>query len=181
MNIRIENLADLFAEQLKDLYSAEEQAEEAFSSWVEKASSEELKTLLQDHVQHARKHRERIHRISDRLNVDPGGEKCKGTEGILEEANDFLQAAQNKEVRDSGLVAMIQRAEHYDMAGYGTARTYALHLDQSDAAEELQRTLGTAARIRVLKGESGKIEIPFYNADDFERVVDLLLGADRIR
>jgi ferritin-like metal-binding protein YciE len=143
----ITSLKDLMGEQLKDLYSAESQLRNAYEQWSDAVTSDDLKDILQEHISRSEKHSEVITQICDDLGLEPTGEKCHGMEGLIQEGHEFLEDAEGDAVRDAGLIAMSQRIEHYGVAGYGCARTYALQLDQDDAAEKLQQIIEEEARV----------------------------------
>ena len=145
--MRIQNLTDLFVEQLKDLYSAESQVQQAYTKWKDKVSNDDLQQIFSDHIKNSKEHQRRIGQVCGGLGVSPEGHKCKGMEGLVREGNDFLDDVTDDQARDAGIVAMAQRMEHYGMAGYGSARTYALHLDNDNAAQQLQQILEDEARI----------------------------------
>lgn len=137
----LRTLQDLYLDELKDLYSAETQILKALPRMVKAAASSELKDALNQHQQQTRHQVERLDRIFDELGTTPRGKKCVGMQGILEEGQDLLTEKADPAVKDAGLISMAQRAEHYEMAGYGTARTYARRLGFDDAAQALQETL----------------------------------------
>jgi ferritin-like metal-binding protein YciE len=143
----ITSLKDLMGEQLKDLYSAESQLRNAYGQWSDAVTSDDLKDILQEHISRSEKHSEVITQICGDLGLEPTGEKCHGMEGLIQEGHEFLEDAEGDAVRDAGLIAMSQRIEHYGVAGYGCARTYALQLDQDDAAEKLQQIIEEEARV----------------------------------
>lgn len=135
----VNNLNDLFAEQIKDMYSSEKQIQSAYDKWAGKVNSGELKTLFKRRVDQARARQDELERIAGRLDVKPSGHKCKGTEGLLKEGDEFVGDAANNPVLDAGIIANAQRVEHYGIAGYGCARTYARHLGHADLAQTLDR------------------------------------------
>lgn len=137
----ITNLKELLVHELKDLHNAETQVEGAFKRWSDAATSDQLTDAFNEHVETTRTHRERIESIAEDIGFDPSGERCRGVEGLIREGDEFLQQVESGATRDAGLVAMANRIEHYGVAGYGTARTYALQLGFDDAAETLQKTL----------------------------------------
>ena len=139
--MKLETLKDLFHHELKDLYSAEKQIIDALPKMIEGASNAELKTALEDHLEVTREHLARIEDIAEQLDLKPGGHKCKGMEGVIEEGSELLEEDAEKNVRDAGIIGAAQRVEHYEMAAYGTARTHAAKLGFHDVAEELQKTL----------------------------------------
>ena len=118
------SLQELYVEQLQDLYSAEQQIIKALPKMIEAAQSDELSNALKEHLEVTRKQASRIEMICQELGEAPQNEKCKGMEGVLKEGSDLLKEV-FKEVRDAAIIAAAQRVEHYEMAGYGTARTYA--------------------------------------------------------
>ena len=134
------SLHDLYVEQLQDLYSAEQQIIKALPKMIEAAESEDLRSALNAHLEVTRNQATRIETICEELGEDPENEKCKGMEGVLKEGSDLLKEV-GEEVKDAAIIAAAQRVEHYEMAGYGTARTYAKLLGFDDAAGMLQQTL----------------------------------------
>ena len=134
------SLQELYVEQLQDLYSAENQIIKALPKMIEAAQSEELRDALNEHLEVTRNQATRIEKICQELGEKPEKEKCKGMEGVLKEGSDLLQEV-SEEVRDAAIIAAAQRVEHYEMAGYGTARTYASLLGFDEAAGQLEETL----------------------------------------
>lgn len=137
----MKNLNDLFEHQLKDLYSAEKQLTKALPKLEKNAVSSKLKKAFASHLKETEKHVERLEKISDKLGISPKGEKCKGMEGLIKEAEAFLKEKVDEKVMDAGLIAEAQRAEHYEINGYGTAIRFAQELGYDDIADELQKTL----------------------------------------
>jgi ferritin-like metal-binding protein YciE len=137
----MENLQDLFIHELKDLYSAENQIVKALPKMVESASSDELRTAFQEHLEQTRGHVSRIETIFKSLPASPGGKKCAGMEGLLEEGKEVLKEKAPDWVMDAALIGAAQRVEHYEIAAYGTARAHAEKLGQYQAAQLLQQTL----------------------------------------
>lgn len=138
---RLDSLQDLFVQELKDLYNAERQIQDALPKMVEKASNQELKDAFNEHLQLTGEHVQRLEQIFDTLQESPTGMKCKGMEGIIDESKDLLKQDANPDVKDAGLIGQAQRVEHYEISGYGTARTYAERLGFSEAARMLGQTL----------------------------------------
>ena len=134
------SLQELYVEQLQDLYSAENQIIKALPKMIEAAQSEGLRDALNEHLEVTRNQATRIEKICQELGEKPEKEKCKGMEGVLKEGSDLLQEV-SEEVRDAAIIAAAQRVEHYEMAGYGTARTYASLLGFDEAAGQLEETL----------------------------------------
>jgi ferritin-like metal-binding protein YciE len=133
-------LQELYVEQLQDLYSAEQQIIKALPKMIEATQSEELRDALTKHLDVTRTQAQRIEKICQELGEDPKNEKCKGMEGVLKEGSDLLKEV-SAEVKDAAIIAAAQRVEHYEMAGYGTARNYAKLLGFDEAADLLDETL----------------------------------------
>lgn len=137
----LKNLEGLLKHQLKDLYSAESQIIDALPKMEKKASDEKLKKAFHSHLDETKGQLERIKQACEKLNISPGGEKCKAIEGIIKEAEDFLKEDADSEVMDAGLIANAQRVEHYEIAGYGTACHFAKRLGFDDVYKLLAATL----------------------------------------
>src|SRR4051812_2263255 len=136
-----ESLQKLYLEQLRDLYSAEEQILEALPKMAEKASHAELKKGFQTHYQQTEQHRERLEQIFSSLGEQPGGHTCKGMKGLIAEGEETMKEFKDSDVLDAALIAAAQRVEHYEIAGYGCSRTYASMLGLDEHVQTLQRTL----------------------------------------
>ena len=143
----ISSLDDLFAEQLKDLYNSEEQIQNAYERWSDSADSSDLRDMFEKHIRQSRERRSDIEQICDDLGISPTGEKCKGTEGLVEEGDEFLDESSDRSARDAGLIANAQRIEHYGIAGYGCAATYARQLGHDQAARTLEGALVDAEEL----------------------------------
>lgn len=139
--MELDSLQKLYVEELKDLYSAEKQIIQALPKMVKKATHPQLKAALQEHLEVTRVQLERLDQIFEGLGKSPRGKKCKGMEGLLEEGKEMMQEDMEDDVMDAALIAAAQRVEHYEMAGYGTVRTYAQLLGDKNAAKLLQQTL----------------------------------------
>ena len=136
-----ESLQKLYVEQLRDLYSAEEQILEALPKMAKMTKHAELKRAFQEHYQQTEQQKQRLEKFGEALGEDLTGHKCKGMEGLVKEGEEVMKEFQDSDVLDAALIASAQRVEHYEMAGYGCARTYAHMLGLADQAELLQRTL----------------------------------------
>jgi ferritin-like metal-binding protein YciE len=172
------SLQELYVEQLQDLYSAEQQIIKSLPKMIEAAQSEELRDALKEHLEVTRKQAERIETICEELGEEPENEKCKGMEGVLKEGSDLLKEVSD-EVKDAAIIAAAQRVEHYEMAGYGTARTYANLLGFDEAAGLLEETLeeekeadetltGLAEELNVEALEAGEDNADAKAGDDNE-------------
>jgi ferritin-like metal-binding protein YciE len=137
----MDSLKKLWVHELKDLYSAENQIIEALPRVIDAVQDDELKKAYQDHEKKTREHVKRLETIFSGLDFEPGGHRCVGMEGLLKEVKDILNGDVDEGVVDAALVAATQRIEHYEIAGYGVARTFAEKLGERDAADLLQKTL----------------------------------------
>ena len=137
----LESLQDLYLEQLKDLHSAERQILEALPKMIQSAKHPELKQGFEKHRRQTEEQLNRLEQIGTRLGKKLDGHKCKGMEGLLEEGSELMKKRADSDVLDAALIAAAQRVEHYEMAGYGCARTYARLLGLEDDARILQKTL----------------------------------------
>lgn len=137
----IENLKALYYDQLRDLYSAETQLIDALPKMVEKATDADLKEAFSDHLQETRRHKERLVEICRRHGISPEGEVCDAMKGLVKEAEKHGGETEAGAVRDAVLIASANRVEHYEIAGYGTAKTYADVLGFDDDVKQLDETL----------------------------------------
>jgi ferritin-like metal-binding protein YciE len=134
-------LKELYIDELKDLYSAENQLLKALPKMAKAATSTDLKAGFQEHFQQTEGHVRRLEKIFRALKESPGGKKCKGMEGLITEGKDMIAEDPGDEELDAGLIAAAQRVEHYEIAGYGCVATYAKLLDDSEAVTLLRQTL----------------------------------------
>jgi ferritin-like metal-binding protein YciE len=139
--MKLSSLNDLFIDELKDLYSAENQILKELPKMADNASNFELRAGFREHLEQTREHVSRLEQIFEALGEEPGGKRCRGMEGVLEEGGELLKQDAEPGVKDAGLISTAQRVEHYEMAGYGSARSFAQMLGISDAAILLQQTL----------------------------------------
>lgn len=140
--MKLDSLQKLYVEQLKDLYSAETQLVEALPKMAKAATSSELRQAFQEHLKQTKDHVNRLEQIFENLDYKPTGQKCKGMAGLVAEGEEMIEEEDvDADVRDAGLIAAAQRVEHYEIAGYGTVRTYARMLDRGPDVDILQQTL----------------------------------------
>jgi ferritin-like metal-binding protein YciE len=139
--MEMESLQSLYVDELKDLYSAEQQLIKALPKMAKAATAAELKSAFEEHLEQTRAHAERLEQIFERLDESPKGKKCKGMEGLIEEGAELMKEDAAPEVMDAGLICKAQHIEHYEIAGYGSVRTYARLLGEDDAAQLLEQTL----------------------------------------
>jgi ferritin-like metal-binding protein YciE len=141
MASKMATLEDLYTDLLKDLYSAEKQLVKALPKMAKNAQSPDLQKAFQEHLKQTEGQVDRIERIFSEMGGSPRGKKCVGMEGLVEEGNELLQEDVEPDVLDAGLIAAAQKVEHYEIAGYGTARAWAQRLGYDKAARLLQETL----------------------------------------
>jgi ferritin-like metal-binding protein YciE len=144
--MELQTLRDLYVAELKDLYGAERQLIKALPRMADNATNSDLKEALNMHLEQTKEHALRLESILQSLDVTLDGKRCAGMAGLIEEADELLQQQPSEGVLDAGLIAKAQRIEHYEMAGYGTVRSYALVLGEDDHAAILQQTLDDAVR-----------------------------------
>ena len=156
--MELETLRDLYIDELKDLYSAESQITKALPRMIKAATHPELKAAFETHLEQTEGHIQRLEQIFEMLGESPRGKKCHGMEGLLEEGKELIGEKPEKEVLDAGLISKAQHVEHYEMAGYGTVRTYARLLGEDAQADLLQQTLdeeGETDKLLTQLAESG--------------------------
>lgn len=134
------SLADLLEDELKDLYSAENQLLKALPKMAKKASSEELKTAFTAHLKETERHVKRLQQIGKILDIDLGGKKCHAMEGLVEEGGEVLDEDGPDAVIDSALIGAARRVEHYEMAAYCATRGMAVELGIEEVAALLEET-----------------------------------------
>ena len=137
----MKRLEDLFEHQLKDMYNAESQLIKALPKMMENSTDSKLKKAFENHLEETKNHKKRLEEICEELNINPGGEECKAMKGIIEEAASWLKEKADTEVKDAGIIAEAQRAEHYEISGYGTLVRYAKELGHKEIASKLKKTL----------------------------------------
>lgn len=139
--MELESLQDLYIHELKDLFSAETQIIKALPKMAKAATSPKLADGFRTHLEETKQHAARLEQILGDHDETARGPKCKGMEGVLKEGAEMIEEDADEEVRDAGLISAAQRVEHYEMAGYGTARTYATLLGDTKGAKLLEQTL----------------------------------------
>lgn len=137
----MDTLAELYVEELKDLWSAEKQILQALPKMIKAATAKPLKQGFRAHERQTKEHVRRLERIFKSLDASPRGKKCVGMEGLLKEGSELIGERPEADVLDAGLISAAQHVEHYEMAGYGTVRTWAKLLGHRDHARLLQQTL----------------------------------------
>jgi len=155
----METLRDLYVEELKDLYSAEKQLVRALPKMAKNATNPDLKEAFINHLAETEGHVERLEQIFESLEASPRGKKCVGMEGLVEEANELLEEDAEESVVDAGLISKAQHVEHYEIAGYGTARAWARLLGETEHESLLQRTLEEEANADQLLSELAEASV----------------------
>ncbi|MCO6045016.1 ferritin-like domain-containing protein [Aeoliella sp. ICT_H6.2] len=138
---KFDTLNDLFVDQVKDLYDAEQRLTKAIPHMVEAAQSPELKSAFEHHLKETEGQVKRLEKVFELIDTKPDRETCDAMKGLLSEGDEVLDSDGDPSVIDAALIAAAQRVEHYEMAGYGTARTLARQLGLEQVAELLQQTL----------------------------------------
>ena len=139
--MEINSLRELYIDHLRDLYDAENQLLKALPKMAKEASSEELRQAIDEHLDETRGQVERLEEIFEQLGEKAKGKKCKGMQGLIEEGQETLDEDMEEDTKDAAIIAAAQRVEHYEISGYGTARTYATLLGENEASELLEETL----------------------------------------
>lgn len=139
--MKMKTLNDLLVHELKDLYSAEKQLTKALPKMAKAVSNDELRQAMETHLQETEQQISRLEEIFQQLEMTTRGVKCKAMEGLIEEGKEILEEDMEDEVRDAAIIAAAQRVEHYEIAGYGCARTFAEQLGLEEVASLLQQTL----------------------------------------
>lgn len=139
--MKLETLQDLYIHELKDLYSAERQLVKALPKMAKAATNKKLADGFKKHLEETKVHAELVEELLKSHGETTRGPKCQGMEGLLKEGEDMIDEEAEDDVRDAGLISAAQRVEHYEMAGYGTARTYAEILGDKKGAKVLQKIL----------------------------------------
>ena len=140
-SMKLEDLKDLYIHELKDLHSAEKQITKALPKMAKAAGSDELATAFREHLDQTHEHIWRLEKILGRHGESLRGPKCKGMEGLLKEGSEMIEIDAEDEVRDAGLISTAPRVEHYEIAAYGCARTYAELLGDEEGVSLLKATL----------------------------------------
>jgi ferritin-like metal-binding protein YciE len=139
--MKLDTLQKLYTDELRDLYNAENQLLKALPKMAKAASSEDLKEAFEKHLEQTKGHVERLEQVFEELDEKPKGKTCRAMKGLIEEGSEILEQDGEESVRDAGIIVAAQKVEHYEIAGYGSARTFAHLLGQNKAAELLQTTL----------------------------------------
>jgi len=139
--MKLDTLEKLYVDELRDIYNAENQLLKALPKMAKGASSSDLKDAFEAHLRQTESHVERLEQIFAELDESPKGKTCHGMKGLIEEGSEILKEDGEESVLDAGIIVAAQKVEHYEIAAYGSARTFARLLGQAKAAELLQTTL----------------------------------------
>jgi ferritin-like metal-binding protein YciE len=139
--MKLNTLQKLYTDELRDLYNAENQLMKALPKMAKAASSEELKEAFEKHLEQTKTHVERLEQVFEELGEKPKGKTCRAMKGLIEEGSEILEEDGEESVLDAGIIVAAQKVEHYEIAGYGSVRTFAHLLGKDKSAELLQTTL----------------------------------------
>jgi ferritin-like metal-binding protein YciE len=139
--MKMNTLKDLYLDELKDVYDAEQQIAKALPKMAKEATNEELRAAVEQHLDQTQTQIERLEQIFEELGEKAKGVKCEAAKGLIEEAKSMMEDAEDDDTRDAAIIAAAQKIEHYEIATYGTLRTYAELLGFDEQAELLQETL----------------------------------------
>jgi ferritin-like metal-binding protein YciE len=164
----MDSLKDLYVDELKDLYNAENQLVKALPKMAKKASAPELKRAFQNHLEQTKVHVERLEKIFKGLGEKPSGKTCKAMKGLVEEGKEIIEEDGDDSVLDAALIGAAQKVEHYEIASYGTARTFASLLGEADAVTILQQTLDEEAATdkKLTALAEGLVNVEASNAEE---------------
>ena len=170
-------LTELYVEKLKDLYSAEQQILKALPKMVKAATHAELQNAFETHRRQTETHVQRLDQIFEELGKSPHGKACAGVKGIIEEGAELMKEDPEPNVLDAGLISGAQGVEHYEMAGYGSVRTWADQLGYAEQAELLQQTLDeerqTDKLLTELAEQSVNLDAEIALSAEDERLADM--------
>ena len=138
---KLKSLEDLLVQEIKDLYNAENQLVKALPKMAKAASSEALREGFKQHLEQTKVHVERLEEIANALGASPKGKVCKAMKGLIEEGSETMDEDGDPALCDLALITAAQKVEHYEIAGYGSARTIAQSLGLDDVVDLLQATL----------------------------------------
>lgn len=141
MATKLDTLKDLYVDELRDLYHAESQLAKTLPDMANAASASELREAFKTDTERTKQHMQRLEEIFQDLKQDPSGHPCKGMEGLLRECRDRIQRSDDAAITDAGMLVMAQKAQHYEMAGYGSACSFARMLNRKQDAAKLHESL----------------------------------------
>jgi ferritin-like metal-binding protein YciE len=174
----MESLHALYVDELKDLYSAENMIIKALPRMIKAASNRELQKALTQHEKITRKQVQRLERIFRMLDESPRGKKCHGMEGLLEEGKELISEKPEADVLNAGLISKTQHVEHYEIAGYGTVRTWAQTLGYEEHVDLLQQTLDEEKEADRILSQLAESSVNIEAADDSDREVPMMAASE---
>ena len=136
-----DSLRELYIDELRDLYNAETQLVKALPKMAKGATNDQLRDAFEEHLRQTSEHVSRLEQIFEQLGEKASGKKCLGMEGLVKEGAETLKEEYGDDVKDAAIIGAAQRVEHYEMAGYGTVRTFAELLGESEHVSLLEQTL----------------------------------------
>jgi ferritin-like metal-binding protein YciE len=157
--MKLDSLRKLYVEELRDLYNAENQLIKALPKMAKGASSEELKDAFEKHLEQTKGHVERLEEIFQEMDESPKGKTCHGMKGLVEEGSEILEKDGEQSVLDAGIIVAAQKVEHYEIASYGSVRTFAEMLGDDKAAKLLQQTLDEESEANELLNDLAETTI----------------------
>jgi ferritin-like metal-binding protein YciE len=173
---------DLYINELKDLYNAENQLVKALPKLAKASSSDELRAGFEEHLEQTKGHVERLEQIFEMLGESPRGKKCAGMEGLVEEGSEVMKEDLEGAVMDAALIGATQRVEHYEISAYGTARAFAETLGESEHVSLLEATLAEEKETDdKLTQLAGQINQQALGGDRMQPDRDEALGKKRAR
>lgn len=171
--MKIESLRELYVDQLKDLYNAEQQLIKALPKMAKASTSEDLRAAFEDHLGQTRQHAQRIETIFEQMGEKATGKTCKAMEGLVKEGSEVMEEDMEDGIKDAAIIAAAQRVEHYEIAGYGCVKAYATRLGDEKAASLLEQTLQEEKQAdELLNGiaEQLNLEVPQESAQSEKKM-----------
>lgn len=161
MAMEFNSFKDLFTNQIEDLYDAEQRLTKALPKMAEAANSNQLRQAIQHHLTETQGHVSRLETIFREIGMEPKRETCDAMKGLISEGEDMVKAKGDPDIKDAAIIGAAQRVEHYEIAGYGTARAFALRLGLRQAADLLQQTLNeeSAADRKLTQIAEGNVNV----------------------
>ena len=139
--MKISALQDLYIENLRELYDCEQQIRKALPAAAKAATHQPLKDALEEHIDQGEEHLSRLKEVLEAADADLKPKKCVGISGLISELNELLESDIDPEVLDAGIIAVVQRIEHYEIAAYGCASAFARVMGLEDEADLLCETV----------------------------------------
>jgi ferritin-like metal-binding protein YciE len=168
-----EGLRDLFVEQLKDMYWAEKALTKQIPKTIKKVTSEDLVNALTEHLQFTHEQVTRLENVFETVGRKAQTKKCEAMEGLIREADDIVSSTEEGVVRDAGIIAAMQKIEHYEIASYGTLKSFANILGEDEAASLLEETLDEEKEADIKMTELAESSINIEAAENDEEAREL--------